>query len=861
MAENPNGGGGDGGDRDRSSEVSEVFSDALDSLTEGFALFDSNHRLVVCNQAARDMSHPLEHLYEPGVSREHIIRQEAKLGGYVDAAGREEDWIAQHLDTGTHFKQNIKMERSNGSCYLVSTYPTKLGGLVVTSRDITETKRIEVEKRQSDDLVRMVLETSASAVLMTRLEDGEIVYRSPAAREMYGVHKSAVSHFVDPEDRKRYRDAVLQTGSVDDFQARYRRANGEIFIASNSGRLAEYRGEKVIVSNVTDITKQLEADELIRTVLDTSSAIISMVSLDDGRILYRTPAAQKLFGGAKTALESYAEPSERDDFLKQLKERGRLEDYKVEFINGEGKKVPVSLSSRIIEYKDEQVIVTSLIDLTEQLKADAKIRKVLEACPVPVQMTRVETGELLFRSPETEALFGKTSSAKRYYENIDDRDAYVRELLKKGWLNDFKLRFIGAEGRPFWGTVSARLIEFNGEDVIVSNTRDLTHDLAMEDELSSQREMLFQNEKMSALGELLAGVAHELNNPLSIVVGHSLMLREEEQEPETVRRIEKISSAAERCAKIVKTFLAMARQQPAKMEPTDINAIVSTAVDVAGYGKANETLTINCDLDDQISEILADGDQITQVIINLLINAEQAIAKAGVGDLITVSTQLEVPDRTIQISVVDNGPGIPEDIGARVFEPFFTTKDVGEGTGIGLAFCHRVVLSHGGQLSLDNSHKQGCKFVVTLPLVSGDEAQLTTIDEPVLTPKSRNVLVVDDEVDVAELIAEILEKEGMTVRIVHSVAEAIEKLKTGEYDLIFSDLNMPQMGGREFYENIKRDFPHMLTATAFISGDTMGASSQELIQESGCPCLEKPIAPAELRRLAKAILESRSDGA
>ena len=841
------------------SDNTELFLDALDSLTEGFALFDSDHRLVVCNQAHKEMSHPLEHLYEPGTTREHIIREEAKHGGYVDAAGREEEWISHQLATATQFKQNIEMERTNGTVYLASTYPTKNGGLVVTCRDVTEKRRIEAEKRKSDDLVRMVLETSASAVLMTRMEDGEIIYRSPAAKEMYGVHKSAVSHFANPDDRQGYLDAIVPTGRVDDFQASYKRANGEIFIASNSGRVAEYRGEKVIVSNVTDITKQLEADTLMRTVLDASLAIISMVSLDDGRILYRTPAALKLFGNAATAMESYAYPEERDEFLRQLKIHGQVEDYKLEFINGEGGRFPASLSSRVIEYKGEQVIVTSLVDLTEQLKTEAKIRKVLEACPVPVQMTRVETGELLFRSPETKALFGEAVSAKHYYENTEEREQFIKVVSQKGWIDDYRARFIGANGRPFWGAVSARLIEFNGEDVIVSNTRDLTSDLAMEDELSSQREMLFQNEKMSALGELLAGVAHELNNPLSIVVGHSLMLREEENDPETARRIVKISTAAERCAKIVKTFLAMARQQPTKMDATDINAIVSVAVDVAGYGKGNETLTIDCDLDSRVPNIKADGDQITQVIINLLINAEQAITKAGKGDLITVSTKLSKSGSSIEIAVTDNGPGIPESIRARVFEPFFTTKDVGEGTGIGLAFCHRIVLSHGGQLSLDNNYKEGCRFVVTLPVVAGEEALSTAPETHSRATRKYSILVVDDEVEVAELIAEVLGKEGMDVEIAHSGAEAINCLQTAEYDLLLSDLNMPQMGGRQLYETIMRDFPDMLKATAFISGDTMDTASRELCRDSGCPYLEKPVSPGELRKLVHGILDQGKD--
>ena len=206
------------------------------------------------------------------------------------------------------------------------------------------------------------------------------------------------------------------------------------------------------------------------------------------------------------------------------------------------------------------------------------------------------------------------------------------------------------------------LIEFNGEEVIVSSTRDLTEELALQEELANQQDMLFQNEKMSALGELLAGVAHELNNPLSIVVGHSLMLREETRDAEILRRIDKISNAAERSAKIVKTFLAMARQQPTKMEPVSLNAVLTTAIDVAGFGQQPEDVEIVSRLPEDLPEILADGDQITQVMINLVINASQAISNSGVGDRIEVTARVEPVRNTLQIVIADNGPGIPQNI-------------------------------------------------------------------------------------------------------------------------------------------------------------------------------------------------------
>ena len=473
-------------------------------------------------------------------------------------------------------------------------------------------------------------------------------------------------------------------------------------------------------------------------------------------------------------------------------------------------------------------------------------------------MTNAENGNLLFRSSETTALFGDVDTSKAYYVDPVARDKYIEILREKGWINEYKTKFRNARGGEFWGAVSARLIDFNGQQVIVSNTRDLTDELAIQEELSSQREMLFQNEKMSALGELLAGVAHELNNPLSVVVGHSLMLREEAADPNTVKRIEKISNAAERCAKIVKTFLAMARQQPSKMENTDVNLLISTAVDVAGYGSKGETLQIECDLSDEIPEIIADGDQITQVIINLIINAEQAIVGTGTGDLISVSTGRGKSSDTVEIYVTDNGPGIPQNIMARIFEPFFTTKDVGDGTGIGLAFCHRIIHSHGGQIWVDTDYEHGSRFGISLPAATKTGQQEEGEDELSRTSRNVNVLVVDDEIDVAELIAEILKKEGFAVDLVHSGAEAVEQLDRRSYDLLLSDLNMPELDGRGLYSVLKERHPDILERTAFITGDTMGFASQSLLQESKRPYLEKPVSPSELRELVYGILNDEN---
>ncbi|WP_237215662.1 ATP-binding protein [Ruegeria lacuscaerulensis] len=736
-------------DLEEIEKARDLLRDAIESLKEGFALYDDDRRLVMFNQRYAEMNKGVGDLLEPGLDWEILMRETARRGIYADAVGNEQQWVSDRLANGIDFIQDFELLETDGRTFLVSVHPTKFGGFVVTREDITERKQAEVEER-----------------------DGDL---------------------------------------------------------------------------------------LIRKVLDASSAVVTMARIGDGQILYRSPAALQLFGPSKSAREHYLNPEERADFITLLLADGRVEDYKLDLVNAAGATFPASISSQLIDYKGEEVIVTSIIDLTVQKEADALIRQVMEAYPAAINMTHAETGKVLFATPEIKALFGDTESSKSYYADPAERERYLNDLRKEGALKDRRMEFVDARGRKFWAADSSRLIEFNGEEVIVSNTRDLTDELAIEAELTKQREMLFQNEKMSALGELLAGVAHELNNPLSVVVGHSLMLKEEITDPDLTVRIEKIGNAAERCAKIVKTFLAMARQKPSKIEPVDVLTLIETAADVAGYGSTSGEINISRVVPQDMPPIAGDADQITQVIINLIINAEQAMTSSGVGDRITLSAETRADTNMIEITVEDNGPGIPKTIAPRIFEPFFTTKEVGDGTGIGLAFCHRIILSHGGQIRLEQTGGTGTCFRITLPIASDESTCSDDTKDSIPAASRHRALVVDDEIEVGELNAEILRREGFEVDFVSSGEEALNRLQISSYDIFLSDLNMPGVDGRKIFEALRTRFPKMLKKTAYITGDTMGESSLGLLKESGLPYLEKPVSPSELRTLVGQLLADQKD--
>lgn len=344
--------------------------------------------------------------------------------------------------------------------------------------------------------------------------------------------------------------------------------------------------------------------------------------------------------------------------------------------------------------------------------------KVLEACPTSLTMARIGDGQILYRSPAATELLGKGMSSHDHFAHREDRADFVTALLPNARVDDMRMTGRKADGTEFPASISARLIDYRGEDVAVYSILNLTENLALQSELAHQKDLIFRAEKMSALGEMLAGVAHELNNPLSIVVGNMLILKEEELPHDIVLRVDKVSDAAERCVRIVRSFLAMARERPLDLSDVSPSFLVDAAVDSFLAEPAAGSVDIVSDVPGDIPDLRVDETQIVQVLSNLFINAAQAFMDSGVGDRISVHAGYDSKDapRLLRITIEDNGPGIPADIMDKIFDPLFTTKSAGKGTGVGLALCHRIVTSHGGTISAQSSPGSGARFILDLPV-------------------------------------------------------------------------------------------------------------------------------------------------
>lgn len=384
--------------------------------------------------------------------------------------------------------------------------------------------------------------------------------------------------------------------------------------------------------------------------------------------------------------------------------------------------------------------------------------------------------------------------------------------------------------------------------------RELAERERAEQEIARQREALHQSEKLNALGSLLAGVAHELNNPLLVVVGRAIMLEGEVAAPELRAKVQKIRQAAERGARIVKTFLAIARQQPPAHQPVALNGLLEAAVELMGYGLRAADIATTLDLDPALPELAADADQLTQVFTNLIANAQQALVEVAPPRRLHIATRLTQAGGTVRISFTDNGPGVPEAVRSRIFEPFYTSKPVGAGTGIGLSFSYGVIAAHGGRIALESPRAGGARFVVILPLAPAAPAAAPAASPERVGVEPRSILIVDDERDIAEMLCELLAAAGHRVDLAASGHQALRRLARRSYDAVLSDLKMPDLDGPGLYRRLQQSHPHLLERVVFISGDTLGMGASDFLAQTGRPLLEKPFVPAEVLRVVERIV-------
>jgi signal transduction histidine kinase/CheY-like chemotaxis protein len=359
-------------------------------------------------------------------------------------------------------------------------------------------------------------------------------------------------------------------------------------------------------------------------------------------------------------------------------------------------------------------------------------------------------------------------------------------------------------------------------------------------QLETSQEQLLQAGKLAALGQLVSGVAHEINNPLTVISGYAQMLSRRLSDRALQQQAEKILDAATRAAKIVQNLQTFGRPRPREVSWIDPRDVITRALALREDGLRFQGIELIREIPASVPAVRGDAAQLEQVILNLVLNAEQALVGSPAP---RITVRLRAVDRWLRVSVTDTGPGIAPDVLPRIFEPFFTTKPVGQGTGLGLSICYSIAQSHNGRLVAESLPGYGATFVLDLP-ADLDEPIVTEVAAQAVPPSlsQGRVLIVDDEEEVAGVLRDLLEDVRVEVRVVTDGETAWRALTTEglTFDAVTLDLRMPGLSGRTLYERLEKRAPAVAATVIFATGDTVDSETQLFLRRSTRPVLTKP---------------------
>jgi len=376
--------------------------------------------------------------------------------------------------------------------------------------------------------------------------------------------------------------------------------------------------------------------------------------------------------------------------------------------------------------------------------------------------------------------------------------------------------------------------------------------------LKTTQSQLVQSEKLSAVGQFVAGVAHDLNNPLTAVIGFSELLVLDEKDEKARQQLTLIAKSAHRCHKIVQSLLGFARQHTPERRRVELHAVVDEVLEIMAYDMRTSNIKVHKEYAPTLPSIMADSHQLQQVFVNILANARQAMQAVQREGEITVRTHGSREVAIVEFK--DNGPGISPANLAKIFDPFFTTKPVGQGTGLGLSLTYGIVQEHGGKIGVHSELGHGATFRIEFPAAKDTPRRSIDAEQGADRAESslagHNVLVVDDEPWILALIRELLEREGCLVETVTDGEKAVEILRNEKFEIIVSDWKMPGMSGVKLYEHLLAHDPASAKRMLFMTGDVVNSTLQTFLRENGRSCVPKPFSTGEFRSAVAAMLKT-----
>ena len=573
----------------------------------------------------------------------------------------------------------------------------------------------------------------------------------------------------------------------------------------------------------------------------------------DRKVLTANRSAAELFGRRLadlpgTAIDDLVASAERQHVAEREHRafEGEQQRYETTVVRADGEERNVAVSTTPLVLDGDLVgTVASLRDITEEkgaqdalARSEARYRNLFESASDAI-VTLDANGRFTTFNHAAENISGypRQELVGQWFAPLLPDDELPKALMHfqkalAGETGLFETTFIRKDGE--YRTIQVTYSTPQKDEEVLCVIRDVTDQKMLQ-------EQLIQSEKMSAIGQLVSGVAHELNNPLAGISAFAqLLLTEKRFPPDQRTAAEMIYAEARRASRIVQNLLTFARQHKPERTPTGVNQVLDDTLELRGYELRVRGIEVTRDYDEQIPETMADAHQLQQVFLNLVTNAEQAMEKSP-----RESQRLIVRTRrtgaVIRIDVEDTGPGIPPNLLERIFNPFFTTKPTGSGTGLGLSISLGIVREHEGRIWAENAPQGGARFIVEVPIVthraSGESQAIPLVP---LQGDRLQILVVDDEASVRVSLQRYLAGRGHEVETTSSGREALGRLREGRFDAVIVDMRMPDVSGEELYRELQTNDPQHADRIIFTTGQLVDEQVRTFLASTGRPCVPKP---------------------
>jgi PAS domain S-box-containing protein len=628
-----------------------------------------------------------------------------------------------------------------------------------------------------------------------------------------------------------------------------------------------------------DVTSQHQAEIRFNEFFESLHEGIFFTT-PEGQVLDANPALVRMLGyESKAALQErnfsdvYANPSHRDALVRELQSRGSVQDREIILRRADGSELHCLVSGlairdtfgRIVRLQGTLVDVTERREIEKRLRQEQEFVRHLVACFPDLIAVFDRQGAFTFVSPRIDEILGAAPAGyigQHYLFGIHPDDhqkvnqVFQKVLAGRSQLAQMELRARHADGS--WRVLRASagpLFDADGKiNGIVSSLRDITETKEIE-------QQLLQKEKFAAMGQMMAGAAHELNNPLTAILGVTDLLRERATDDGTRRQIDIVLQQARRAAAIVQNLLALAVPSGQKRGRIKIDELVRKVIDSQQKSLRQRNIRVDVAVAEPLPEVEGDPRLLTQVFVNILLNAEQAISAVRESGNIRIS--LSQSDSHLLVAFTDDGPGISQDIIDKIYDPFFTTKRPGGGSGLGLTICLGVIKDHGGRIEAESPHGSGATFRIYLPaVVEKPSHAAAAVGARKAAPsfsalQGHKLLIVDDEESIREIVQEGLSARGMNVETAGSSEEALSILASNSFEVVLCDFNLPGLNGEELFDRLRTQAGGPTPRFVFMTGDLLNPSTIAAFAARGAHVLQKPFHVAALATLLTELLHEQ----